>query len=59
MKRRINPFDRADIPVLGLILGIILLTYGGSELIAGLGPLIAGVVIILYIRPLRGWWSKD
>lgn len=53
-----TPFDRNDIPQALLIFGCLMLWYGASRLGDGVAALVVGVVIILYIRPLRTWWSR-
>lgn len=48
-------FDRQDIPVVVLGCGVALLAFGASRLHSGLGCVVLGLALILYVRPLRGW----
>lgn len=48
-------FDRSDIPILLLILGVVLLGYGASRVHDGAGFPVVGILIILYARPLMRW----
>lgn len=38
--------------------GLILLGYGLSQLQDGLGYALVGLLLVLYVRPLKGWWVK-
>lgn len=49
------PFDSTDIPLGLVILGLLLIGYGGAQYHRGLGHLLAGLVLIVYVRPLARW----
>lgn len=48
-------FDKDDIPVFILILGVILMSYGSSRLVDGAGLFVLGIALALYARPLSRW----
>ena len=52
----LNAFDAADIPVIVFILGLALVAYGASQMVDGLGAIVAGIVLIIYVKPLGRWW---
>ena len=58
MKRVTGAFDAKDIPVAVLAVGLAVLTYGANWIRPGLGFLILGALLVLYVRPLKGWWEK-
>lgn len=55
VKAILSAFDGSDIPVIVLVLGLILVAYGASQLKHGLGSLVCGVLLILYARPVSRW----
>ena len=58
LKAILSAFDRNDIPQMLVIVGCLLLGYGFSRLHDGLGMVAVGLILILYVRPLRGWWTR-
>ena len=53
----VSAFDSADIPHAIFFLGIILLGYGAARFHDGLGFVVAGALLVIYVKPLRGWWG--
>lgn len=51
----VSSFDRQDIPIVTLILGLSLVGYGASQIRPGIGPIIVGVLMVLYAKPLSRW----
>ena len=38
--------------------GLLMLGYGLTQFHDGLGIALVGLLLVLYMRPLKGWWSK-
>lgn len=36
--------------------GLALLGYGASQFHSGLGLAIVGLLLVLYVKPLKAWW---
>lgn len=59
VKRRfaslLSAFDRKDLPVAAFVIGLIFLGYGASQIHHGVGPIIVGALLVIYVRPLIKW----
>lgn len=51
----LSAFDSSDLPVFVFILGLVLLAYGASQFHDGLGAVVIGVLLIIYVKPLGRW----
>ena len=48
-------FDRSDIRPAVFYLGLVLMCYGSETLQDGSGFAVVGLLLVLYVRPLKGW----
>lgn len=55
MKRLLALISVTDVLFFG---GLFLLAYGAERLHQGLGLFLVGLILVLYVRPLKGWWMK-
>jgi len=51
----ISGFNRKDIPGALMTIGLSLLGYGASQIRPGYGPIIVGLLLVLYVKPLTRW----
>ncbi len=47
--------ELADVLFFG---GLLLLCYGLQTIVPGSGYALVGLLLVLYVRPLKGWWVK-
>ena len=50
-------FDLKDLPVLIMIAAVFMIGVGAAQFHRGLGFLVCGILILLYIRPLSHWFK--
>lgn len=55
----LNAFDAADVPVIVFLLGLALVWYGGELIHDGAGTVWVGLILIIYVKPLRSWVTKE
>lgn len=55
LRKILSAFDSQDIPILVFCLGLLLLGYGANTITDGLGLVLVGVVLILYVKPIGRW----
>lgn len=56
LSRTLSAFDAKDLPVVVFLVGLALLCYGAESIRPGGGFLLVGFLLVLYVRPLKGWW---
>lgn len=57
IRRMCRGFDASDVPALGIVVALTCILHGGNRIHDGAGWLALGVILLLYIRPLKGWWN--
>ncbi len=51
-------FDSKDLPVLTFFFALIMLGYGAGQFHDGLGFVVVGLILVLYVCPLKSWWTQ-